>query len=113
MRDPAALRKSQPVDPIGTALVTLRVARQNLAALAAHVENDDHAFRLLFNIRQSLSFLIEAMAEKQHQAAQELTVFFEQISMNIALEFIDNGRNFSQEDRALAEVEALIAGLFS
>lgn len=110
-RPPGHSRKHLSVDPVGTALVTLRMARQNLAALAAHPQNDDCAFLLLFNTRKNLSFLIEAVTGERHSAARELSAFFEQISTRIALKFCENGRDFAPEDRALAEVEALIASV--
>lgn len=98
-----------PVDPVGTALVTVILARQNLEALAVHPSNDDIAYRQLFNTRKNLDFLIDALKGQSHPAAQELTALLERISVQIAYKFAENRRDFGPEDLALKQIEDLIS----
>ena len=107
-RDISHVRHHISVDPVGTALVTLTMARQNLAALAVHPHNDDLAYLQLFKIRKSLTFLIDALNGQSHPGAQELSALLERISMRIAYKFADNSRQFTPEDAALQNVEQLI-----
>lgn len=108
-RDISHVQHHITVDPVGTALVTLTMARQNLTALSGHPYNDDLAYHQLFKIRKGLTFLIDALKGQSHPGAQELSALLERISMQIAYKFAENSRLFTPEDTALQNIEQLIS----